>query len=98
MKKNKELEKQIKEKQLKLNKLISNIDKQNDINLKNQFDPETKIINYPKWQTVSFAKKKFNPLDEYKTPTLIGLNNIGATCFMNSTLQCLSQTKELTKY
>ena len=33
-----------------------------------------------------------------KTPTLIGLNNIGATCFMNSTLQCLSQTKELTYY
>jgi len=34
----------------------------------------------------------------YKKPTLIGLNNIGATCFMNSTLQCLSQTKPLTNY
>ena len=33
-----------------------------------------------------------------KNPTLIGLNNIGATCFMNSTLQCLSQTKNLTYY
>ena len=33
-----------------------------------------------------------------KNPTLIGLNNIGATCFMNSTLQCLSQTKDLTNY
>ena len=30
--------------------------------------------------------------------TLIGLNNIGATCYLNSTLQCLSQTKALTKY
>ena len=29
---------------------------------------------------------------------LIGLNNIGATRFMNATLQCLSQTKELTNY
>ena len=27
-----------------------------------------------------------------------GLNNVGATCFMNSTLQCLSQTKKLTDY
>jgi len=34
----------------------------------------------------------------YKKPTLIGLNNIGATCFMNSTLQCLSQTEALTNY
>ena len=31
-------------------------------------------------------------------PILIGLNNIGATCFMNATLQCLSQTKGLTNY
>ena len=29
---------------------------------------------------------------------LVGLNNIGATSFMNAILQCLSQTKELTKY
>jgi len=36
--------------------------------------------------------------DLSKSPILIGLNNIGATCFMNSTLQCLSQTKELTNY
>ena len=39
-----------------------------------------------------------NPLEKYRIPPLIGLNNIGATCFMNSTLQCLSQTKELTTY
>jgi ubiquitin C-terminal hydrolase len=28
--------------------------------------------------------KKINPLIIYIEPTLIGLNNIGATCFMNS--------------
>ena len=32
------------------------------------------------------------------SPALIGLNNIGATCFMNSTLQCLSQTKVLSEF
>ena len=39
-----------------------------------------------------------DPMILYKKPTLIGLNNIGATCFMNSTLQCLSQTEALTNY
>jgi len=29
---------------------------------------------------------------------LIGLANIGATCYMNSTLQCLSNTDKLTNY
>jgi len=39
-----------------------------------------------------------NPLDIYKEPTLIGLNNIGAATFINSILQCLSQTKLLTNF
>ena len=39
-----------------------------------------------------------DPISLYKKPTLIGLNNCGATCFMNSTLQCLSQTPDFTRY
>ena len=34
----------------------------------------------------------------FKTPPLIGLENIGATCYMNATLQCMSQTEILTNY
>ena len=33
-----------------------------------------------------------------ESPILVGLNNIGATCYMNATLQCLSNTKKLTEY
>ena len=43
-------------------------------------------------------RKKIPEIPKYEEPTLIGLNNIGATCYLNSTLQCLSQTISLTKY
>ena len=39
-----------------------------------------------------------NPLDFYKNPTLIGLQNIGAAYYMNTILQCFSQIEELTNY
>ena len=86
-----EIKKKKFEKEIEKNKLL--IQKNNELN-KNNEELEKKI------------KKKLAKLNELekpkeilpKRPILIGLNNIGATCFMNSTLQCLSQTKELTKY
>ena len=54
--------------------------------------------NNPKNSIIKKSVKKSQPLDFFKQPTLIGLQNIGATCFMNATLQCLSQTADLTNY
>ena len=37
-------------------------------------------------------------LKNSNSPRLIGLENIGATCYMNSTLQCMVNIKEFTNY
>ena len=51
---------------------------------------------------IEFEKNKNKIIEDLKNqknkPILIGLNNIGATCYMNSTLQCLSNTNKLTEY
>ena len=53
-------------------------------------------------QMIEFEKNKNKIIEDSKNqkivPILIGLNNIGATCYMNSTLQCLSNTNKLTEY
>ena len=43
-------------------------------------------------------EKKIIEIEKKNKIVLIGLNNIGATCYMNATLECLSNTKELTEY
>ena len=39
-----------------------------------------------------------NEIEKRKATIIIGLNNIGATCYMNATLQCFSNTSKLTEY
>ena len=69
------------------------IEKENKLN-----EREKKIIPRKEDILKPIPPPEPNPISSYQIPTLIGLNNIGATCFMNSTLQCLSQTPDLTNY
>ena len=81
--------------------MIINIDQyeNNNINEKDIYDNinKNKESNKKK-RSQSMPSTKQKPIDTYLQPTLIGLNNIGATCYMNATLQCLSQTADLTNY
>ena len=63
----------------------------------NLIEKEKKEIEI-KSRQIEENKRMIQNLGKYRIPPLIGLNNIEASYFMNSTLQCLSQTKELTIY
>ena len=83
----------------KENKLIL---KENDINQREYFNKNKENELNLKEDELKLKEKelnqKFSELEKEKEPIIIGLNNIGATCYMNATLQCLSNTDELTKY
>ena len=64
-----------------------------DNNYDNNYDNKKNRKN-----SVDAVKEIKEPIKLYNSPTLVGLNNIWATCFINSTLQCLSQTELLTNY
>jgi len=79
---------------IEINQIKNYIDKsrQNLYQSQNQNQNSQLIIPDPS------PSKEIENIEIYQEPTLIGLNNIGAACFMNSILQCLSQTKSLTNY
>ena len=96
-------EKEIKDKENELDKKIKELtEKENSLNEreKNIIPSKEKEIKESKNDTIHMPipPPVPDPISSYQKPTLIGLNNIGATCFMNSTLQCLSQTPDLTNY
>ena len=89
----------------KINNIMNNNNFNNNIfpnNLSNNININNNNMNFGKNNNVKIKlnpkKNAIQPIEKYKKPTLIGLQNIGATCFMNATLQCLSQTKRLTNY
>ena len=73
---------------------IELLNKNKNDTIKNKY----KINNQKNEENKQNEKKKGFIELNYFQPTLIGLDNIGATCFMNSTLQCLSQTEGLSNY
>ena len=83
-----------------LNKDLNNnlLGKNEEITLlKNKLLGQNNEINLLQNKIINLQKKN-DELTKPKEIILIGLNNIGATCYMNATLQCLSNTKPLKEY
>ena len=82
--------------------IIDNINKINNDNNSNDNsndDINSSNNNYQDSGNQNLSLSKIlSPIRSYERPTLIGLNNIGAISFMNASLQCFSQTKDLTNY
>ena len=74
------------QKELNKNNEIVNNNNNNNINIFNKNENQINIIQ---------NQNKIN--NKYFFP-LVGLSNVGSTCFMNAILQCLIHTPELSNY
>ena len=94
--------KEIKKKFLKeeIKEMEENLKKEKNVFDKKIGDWEKKLDE--KEKQLEQKSKRLDRMSEFLLPPnqsiLIGLNNIGATCYMNATLQCFSNTKKLTEY
>ena len=86
-----EKEKIIKMKENELKLRENNLELKQDELIKIKNSNNNKLLN-----KIKELEKEIKILK--KEPIIVGLNNIGATCYMNATLQCLSNTKELSDY
>ena len=85
-------ENEIKNKEERLNKKEKKLkDKETELNEK---ENKIKLKEFELIQRENYIKE----IEKKSKVVLIGLNNIGATCYMNATLQCLSNSKKLTEY
>ena len=92
-------EKEINKKIASLEDKTNNINKYKNKNDKKILEENIKTLIQENITLIGKNKELKKAIEEMQNPyKLVGLNNIGAACFMNATLQCLSQTKELTKY
>ena len=90
----KELEEKDKE-LMEIKNIIEN--KDNEIN-NNIAEKNLELIK--REETLNLLEKQLKDWENNlkEDPILIGLNNIGATCYMNASLQCFSNSKKLTEY
>ena len=71
----------------------------NQLNLKKYFIDTSHISNMTNNYLNKNSKSNNNKqINDFKNPLLIGLINIGSTCYMNAPLQCLSNIESLTNY
>ena len=70
-----------------------------ELKQKNKYNENKLKILQIKIPSEQVSHKNLNhALPESVSPTLIGLNKVGGIPYMNSILQCLSNTIDLTKY
>ena len=98
IKKQMEEQKKIEEEIKKQKELKEKIKKQKQKELEEQIKQQKQKELEQQKKEDEIKKKKIFTCNSLPSPPLIGLQNIGSTCYMNATLQCFSHTEVLTNY
>ena len=75
----------------------------NDLNYNNDFNSNNAFNSTNNYKDYNTSKKTIKKPEQInfnliQRPSYRGLDNVGATCYMNATLQCLANIKPLTDY